>query len=485
MAVQAPAGSPLPSQSYNPFAPPCHDCSEKHMINVITHQCLDNDPLGCDIKAIPNTVPLDLKDYIRVGDILKLLDEAHDPLVEPDAPSSTLTSTSSSSLLKPSTTKAPNGYPTTIVVTLTNLPTTKTAAASPVQSSSVSTKKSRPGSKTSNSPAAVFTTGSPSRVPDHNRGSKRSAIPTEHGSTDPTSEEIQPRSARTITMAELTAHKNLRKVLKIKQNQTSSHHHHHRHNKRDTSIINEPIISIPQETLAMFLDHLQDPRHDFFPILNRPDLDKDTTKPQAISKLFLQQTKNPKSDIFWSIDRYTDGIKKPQDLRIPESLLPRLFQTLVLENPKSSITTTTTTTPPPSDPHNEAHSLTIHSNSTTTNENSIPPTNQTPSPNIFTNLLLRLPRRIEPPHHPFPPPPSEDDPVIPARSGRELVDMLFMAGIGCLFVFAVGMYVLQRVMRGYYYHHHHHHHGRRSGGVGMGMRVFSKAGGGGKDKDQC
>ncbi|KAF2642573.1 hypothetical protein P280DRAFT_505962 [Massarina eburnea CBS 473.64] len=62
---------------YDPFARPCKDCTEKHeQIHVITHECLEGDALRCVIKAVPDNVLLEPEDYVRVGDILKLLQEA-------------------------------------------------------------------------------------------------------------------------------------------------------------------------------------------------------------------------------------------------------------------------------------------------------------------------------------------------------------------------------------------------------------------------
>lgn len=78
MALQAIGASLLARQSsFNPFAPPCKTCLDKfELVHVITHECLDSDALRCVIKGVRNDAPLDLEDYVRVGDILKMLRRA-------------------------------------------------------------------------------------------------------------------------------------------------------------------------------------------------------------------------------------------------------------------------------------------------------------------------------------------------------------------------------------------------------------------------
>ncbi|KAF1950941.1 hypothetical protein CC80DRAFT_539303 [Byssothecium circinans] len=89
------APSPImPHGDFNPFAAPSDN--ENHgEIHVITHECLEGDALRCVIKPVPTNVLLEPEDYVRVGDILRLLQEIEDANAKNDDDTTSPTTTSS------------------------------------------------------------------------------------------------------------------------------------------------------------------------------------------------------------------------------------------------------------------------------------------------------------------------------------------------------------------------------------------------------
>jgi len=112
--VQAPP-SALPTAFVpNPNAEACRKCQgNEEEFHVITHECLQGDALRCVIKSVPVDTPLELDDYVRSGDVLKLFDaKGHDQISEIFS-----SSTTSESLVSSPTSDG------TVVITVTVTPT--------------------------------------------------------------------------------------------------------------------------------------------------------------------------------------------------------------------------------------------------------------------------------------------------------------------------------------------------------------------------
>jgi hypothetical protein len=90
------------SDLLNPYCEKCKGSGPQ--IHVITHECLEGDALRCVIKAVPDDVPLNPDDYVRVSDLIQYLqgpinvpsESATSAAVAPTA-SSTVAATASSS----------------------------------------------------------------------------------------------------------------------------------------------------------------------------------------------------------------------------------------------------------------------------------------------------------------------------------------------------------------------------------------------------
>jgi hypothetical protein len=84
------------SNILNPYCAKCKGSGPK--INVITHECLEGDALRCVIKAVPDDVPLNPDDYVRVSDLLQYLQGSLDAPSE-SATSAIASSTASSTVI--------------------------------------------------------------------------------------------------------------------------------------------------------------------------------------------------------------------------------------------------------------------------------------------------------------------------------------------------------------------------------------------------